>query len=65
MSYTTLGRIVSVLGIIIFVTFALADMIGLGQSPDEIGYRQLLGVIAGALVISLGVYISRREPGSG
>ena len=51
----------SIVGAIILVVFAFADLLGLGQSPDEIGYRQLLGVVAGALVMTLGFYISRRR----
>ena len=64
MSGKTFGRIVTTIGFIILAVFALADLIGLGQSPDEIGFRQLLGVVVGALVIALGFYISRRQPDS-
>jgi sulfite exporter TauE/SafE len=64
MSSKTLGRIVTTVGFIILTVFALADLIGLGQSPDEIGFRQLAGVVVGALVIALGFYISRRQPDS-
>ena len=64
MSGKTLGRIVTTIGFIILALFALADLIGIGQSPDEIGFRQLLGVVAGALVIALGFYISRRQADS-
>ena len=64
MSSKTLGRIVTAVGFIILAVFALADLIGLGQSPDEIGFRQLIGVVVGALVIALGFYISRRQAGS-
>ena len=50
---------ITAVGVIMLALFAMADLIGLGQSPDVIGYRQLLGVIAGALVIALGFYIGR------
>jgi len=61
MSRKTFGRIVTGVGSVILAVFALADLIGLGQSPDEIGYQQLIGVVVGALVIALGFYISRRQ----
>ena len=64
MSSKTLARIVTIVGFLILAVFALADLIGLGQSPDEIGFRQLIGVVVGALVIALGFYISRRQPDS-
>ncbi len=60
MSNKTLGTLVSVLGAIVLLLFALADIVGIGQTPNQIGYRQLLGVIAGALIFTAGVYISRR-----
>jgi uncharacterized membrane protein len=60
MSNKTLGTLVSVLGAIVLLLFALADIVGIGQTPNQIGYRQLLGVIAGALIFAAGVYISRR-----
>ena len=60
MSSKTLGTIITIIGIIILAAFAFADLIGIGQNPDEIGYKQLIGVVVGALVIVLGVYISRR-----
>jgi predicted transporter len=64
MSRKTFGRIVTAVGFVILAVFALADLIGLGESPDEIGYQQLIGVVVGALVISLGFYISRRQSDS-
>lgn len=60
MSKKTLGIVVTIIGIIILLVFALADVIGIGQTPDKIGSQQLIGVAIGALVIVLGVYISRR-----
>ena len=60
MSVKTAGRIISAFGSIMLALFAMADLIGLGQSPDEIGYRQLIGVIVSALIIALGFYITRR-----
>ena len=59
MSRKTISRMITAVGVIMLALFAMADLIGLGQSPDVIGYRQLLGVIAGALVIALGFYLGR------
>jgi hypothetical protein len=60
MSNRTIGTIVSILGIVVLLVFALADVFGIGQTPDQIGWRQLIGVIAGALLFALGVYLTRR-----
>ena len=60
MSSKSLGTIITIIGIIILAVFALADLIGIGQAPDQIGYRQLIGIVIGALVIVLGIYVSRR-----
>ena len=54
------GRIITIIGIIILGAFAFADLLGIGQTPDEIGYRQLVGVLVGALLVALGSYVSRR-----
>lgn len=60
MSNRTLGFIISVIGVVVLIVFALADVFGIGQSPNQIGYRQIIGAIAGALIFIVGIYLSRR-----
>ncbi|HET6445546.1 MAG TPA: hypothetical protein VFI27_13300 [candidate division Zixibacteria bacterium] len=60
MTSKSAGRIITIIGVIILGVFAFADLLGIGQTPDEIGYRQLIGVVVGALVVVLGSYVSRR-----
>ena len=61
MSRKVIGRVISSFGLIVLGIFALADMIGLGQSTDVIGHRQLIGVAVGALVIAFGYYVARQD----
>jgi hypothetical protein len=60
MSSKSLGRIITSIGVIILVIFALADLLGIGRTPNQIGYQQLIGVVIGALVIVLGAFVSRK-----
>ncbi len=45
-------------GVLLVLISAFADPLGLGQSPG-FGWRQTLGVIIGALVLSAGFYLRR------
>ncbi len=50
-----IGRVLSLLGLVIGVISALADVIGLGASPEAFGYRQLIGTAVGLLLLVMGV----------
>jgi hypothetical protein len=67
MSQRTVGISVAVVGLIVGLLFVLADVIGLGGTPG-FGRNQLIGLIAGAVVLVIGVFLyatSGRGPVSG
>jgi hypothetical protein len=45
-------------GVLVVVISLFADLLGLGRSPG-FGWRQTLGVVAGALIVLLGVSLRR------
>jgi len=62
-SRITLGITVAVLGVVLIVASALADVIGIG-GDDTFGYRQIAGVIVGALGTVFGGLMAFRKPTS-
>jgi len=63
MQSPALAKTLLIVGILIVLIAALADPLGLGQSPG-FGWKQTLGVIVGALVIVAGLYLRRRAKAS-
>jgi hypothetical protein len=59
MQNPALATTVLIVGILIFLSSALADALGLGRHPG-FGWIQGLGVVIGALVIAVGLYLRRR-----
>jgi len=51
------------LGVLIVLISLFADPLGLGRHPG-FGWKQWLGLIIGAAVIMVGVYLLRRGKGS-
>jgi hypothetical protein len=58
MSNPVFGWIVIGVGVLVVVISLFADLLGLGRSPG-FGWRQTLGVVAGALIVLLGVSLRR------
>jgi hypothetical protein len=58
MSNPVFGWIVIGAGVLVVVISLFADLLGLGRSPG-FGWRQTLGVVAGALIVLLGVSLRR------
>ena len=61
MSSKNAGALIAGIGLVILVVFALADLIGIGQTTDKIGYIQIIGVVVGALIFMAGVALYRRQ----
>lgn len=63
MSSKTIGLIVAIVGVLVGLFFVLADVIGVGASPDRFGSRQIIGTAVGALIFIVGVvvYIRQRQ----
>ncbi|UCC72900.1 MAG: hypothetical protein JSV86_21565 [Gemmatimonadota bacterium] len=60
MSRRTVGLTVAVVGLIVGLLFALADLIGLGGTPG-FGRNQLIGVIVGAVILIIGIILYTRS----
>ncbi len=52
--------VVLVLGALILLASALADVIGLGDDPG-FGRQQTIGVLLGAVVLAVGAYLRRKS----
>lgn len=58
-----IGPIAIAIGVIIVLVAALADPIGIGAEDSGFGWKQVVGVIVGALVAIAGIAISMRSQG--
>ena len=58
------GTIILVIGAIVLLLFATADLTGLGENPKFFGHVQIEGVIAGAVVTIVGLVLllMKRKP---
>jgi hypothetical protein len=61
MSNKTLSQIAKVVGILLVIVSALADPLGLGRGPG-FGWRQILGVVLGLVLVWRG-FLWGRTPG--
>lgn len=59
MEKKTLSFVVIGLGIIIFLVSLLADLIGIGGSPD-LGYKQIIGIVVGVIIGIIGFVLHRK-----
>lgn len=46
-----------VVGIVVLLVSALADVLGIGGSPNVLGYRQLSGIAVGAVLAVVGAIL--------
>lgn len=61
MSSKRVGLIVAVVGVLVGLLFALADLIGFGRSPGLFGTNQIIGTVVGVLIFVAGVVIFIRS----
>lgn len=54
----TIGLVLLIVGIVVLVASGAADAIGLGNSPG-FGYKQVVGIAAGAIAAIAGAIIVR------
>lgn len=52
-----IATVVLVAGVVILLVSALADILGLGGSPDVLGYKQMAGIAVGAIVAIVGAVL--------
>jgi hypothetical protein len=60
MSRKGTGLVLIVIGLIVLIVFATADITGLGNDPNTFGWIQWIGVVAGVVVALIGAYIRSR-----
>lgn len=67
MSRRSLGFVVAAVGVIVVVVAAFADPIGVGGAEDTFGWKQIVGVVIGAVVAVGGIVLAVRgeKPASG
>jgi hypothetical protein len=61
MSARTQGGVLLIVGVLIILLSAAADRLGIGGFPG-IGWKQILGIVGGVVVASVGMLRLRRRP---
>ena len=61
MSTKSIGFALIVLGVIVLVVSLLADVIGVGQYPSAIGWRQYLVAAIGFIIAVVGAVLAMRK----
>ena len=57
MNNKTIGIGLLIIGVIMMIVSISADLTGLGQDPLNFGWKQILGAMAGLVVINVGVWV--------
>jgi hypothetical protein len=57
-----LPALVAIVGVLIIVVSALAEPLGLGSEGGKFGWKQILGIVIGALVVAAGMILRRVGP---
>ncbi len=60
MSRKTIGVVLLVVGVLIFLVCAAADPLGIGGAPG-IGWKQMLGMVVGVAIAASGVVRLRSD----
>jgi hypothetical protein len=58
MSKRIVGLVVAVVGVVVLLLFATADVTKLGSGGDGFGTRQIIGVVGGAVVAVAGLVVA-------
>lgn len=61
----SIGIVLLVIGVLILLVSALADVVGLGADPQVFGYRQIAGAAVGAAIAVVGGVVYWRVGGQG
>ena len=61
MNSTRMGWLLVGVGVVVLAASALADPIGIGEGSG-IGWKQIVGIVVGALVAGWGAVMLRRSP---
>lgn len=55
MSGKSTAIVLIVVGVLVALLFALADVIGVGRDPGTFGIRQIVGTIIGVVIFVVGI----------
>ena len=58
MSRRSLGVVVTVVGLLVLVIAAFADPLGIGGADDTFGWKQIVGVVVGAVIAVAGIVLA-------
>ena len=58
MSRRSIGFLVMGIGVVILVVAALADPLGVGGADETFGWKQIVGVVVGAIVVVAGIVLA-------
>jgi uncharacterized membrane protein len=58
MSRRSLGVVVTVVGLLVLVIAVFADPLGIGGADDTFGWKQIVGVVVGAVVAGAGIVLA-------
>ena len=58
MSRRSLGVVVTVVGLLVLVFAAFADPLGVGGADDTFGWKQIVGVVVGAVIAVAGIVLA-------
>ena len=61
MSKKTIGFLLIILGVVVLVVSLTADVTGLGEGT-AIGWKQILGTVAGVIIALDGVWLALNKP---
>ena len=61
MSRKYIGMILAIVGVLVGLVFALADVIGIGTTPGVFGYGQIGGVVLGVVLLVVGLVLYFRK----
>jgi hypothetical protein len=58
MSRRSLGVVVTVVGLLVLAIVVFADPLGIGGADDTFGWKQIVGVVVGAVIAVAGIVLA-------
>lgn len=58
MSRRSVGVVVTAIGVVVVIVAAFADPLGIGGADETFGWKQVVGVTVGAVVVVAGIVIA-------
>jgi hypothetical protein len=64
MDRRVLGWALAVVGVVFVLVSAFADQLGLGTEDTGVGWKQIVGIVAGVVIAGVGLLTARRAGAS-